>query len=144
MLAHDLLSSLDYPMITYIPLVASNFVISTVTEDVRGLGDIILCHYVIIDSYSQTILFLNFFTVCKHYITHGCKLGNSCKFLHCTPEELANKMATNDPPARNGPKSLNSHDSPRPKHEYDYPSPSRQRQDSTEKMDTSDNSSPRK
>lgn len=53
-------------------------------------------------------------------------------------------MATNDPPARNGPKSLNSHDSPRPKHEYDYPSPSRQRQDSTEKMDTLDNSSSKK
>ena len=91
-------------------------------------------------------IFKFFFAVCKHYITHGCKLGNSCKFLHCTPEELANKMATNDPPARNGPKpSFNSHDSPRLKQEFNYPSPSRHRQDSTEnKMDISENSSSRK
>ncbi len=34
--------------------------------------------------------------ICKHFITHGCKLGSRCRFLHCTPEELANKMATND------------------------------------------------
>lgn len=31
--------------------------------------------------------------ICKHYITHGCRLGSSCKFLHITPDELAIKMS---------------------------------------------------
>lgn len=31
--------------------------------------------------------------ICKHYITHGCRLGNACRFLHITPEELAVKMS---------------------------------------------------
>ena len=31
--------------------------------------------------------------ICKHFITHGCKLGSQCRFLHCTPEELASQMA---------------------------------------------------
>ena len=49
-------------------------------------------------------------------------------------------MANNDPGIRNSPRSGGgpvSHGSPRVTAEYDYPSPSRQRQDSTEKMDTS-------
>ena len=82
--------------------------------------------------------------ICKHYITHGCKLGSNCKFLHCTPEELANKMANhNDPSVRNGPVRSGggpgTHGPPRGTGEYDHPSPSRQRQDnnSTEEMDTS-------
>ena len=71
--------------------------------------------------------------ICKHFITHGCKLGSNCKFLHCTPEELANKMANNaDPVIRNGPRSGTG-----PAREFDYPSPSRQ----TERMDTSNASS---
>ena len=82
--------------------------------------------------------------ICKHYITHGCKLGSNCKFLHCTPEELANKMANHNEPAvvRNGPvrsgSGPGSHGPSRGSGEYDYPSPSR-RQDtnSTGEMDTS-------
>ncbi|KAL5483956.1 hypothetical protein EMCRGX_G020377 [Ephydatia muelleri] len=31
--------------------------------------------------------------ICKHFLTHGCKLGEKCRFLHCTPEELASQMA---------------------------------------------------
>ena len=31
--------------------------------------------------------------ICKHFLTHGCKLRDACRFLHCTPEELATKMA---------------------------------------------------
>lgn len=34
--------------------------------------------------------------ICKHFITHGCKLGSRCRFLHCTLEELANNMASNE------------------------------------------------
>ena len=34
--------------------------------------------------------------ICKHFLTHGCKLGAKCRFMHCSPEELANKMATNE------------------------------------------------
>ena len=82
--------------------------------------------------------------ICKHYITHGCKLGSNCKFLHCTPEELANKMANHNDPAvvRNGPVRSGggpgSHGPSRGSGEYDYPSPSR-RQDtnSTGEMNTS-------
>ena len=80
--------------------------------------------------------------ICKHYITHGCKLGSNCKFLHCTPEELANKMSVNDPAPRNGPRSSAGpapHGSSRGTGEYDYPSASRQHQDTnmTERTDTS-------
>jgi hypothetical protein len=31
--------------------------------------------------------------ICKHFITHGCRLGTACRFLHITPEELAVKMS---------------------------------------------------
>ena len=81
--------------------------------------------------------------ICKPYITHGCKLGSNCKFLYCTPEELANKMANhNDPPVINSPVRLGggpgSHGPPRGTGEYVHPSPSRhQDNNSTEEVDTS-------
>ena len=34
--------------------------------------------------------------ICKHFLTHGCRLGTKCRFLHCSAEDLANKMNVND------------------------------------------------
>ena len=35
-----------------------------------------------------------FSKICKHFVTHGCRLGTKCRFLHCTPSELAEKLST--------------------------------------------------
>ena len=34
--------------------------------------------------------------ICKHFLTHGCRLGAKCRFLHCSAEDLANKMNVTD------------------------------------------------
>ena len=48
-------------------------------------------------TYLQVVYLLSFFliitlvvmgNICKHFISHGCRLGNNCRFLHVTPEEL--------------------------------------------------------
>ena len=60
--------------------------------------------------------------ICKHFLTHGCKLGIRCKFLHCTPEELASKIAQDN----HAPQST--------------PPVSQGQQPAVESMDTSNNS----
>ncbi|XP_019852044.1 PREDICTED: serine/threonine-protein phosphatase 1 regulatory subunit 10-like [Amphimedon queenslandica] len=32
--------------------------------------------------------------ICKHFISHGCRLGSNCRFLHIGPEELKNSPET--------------------------------------------------
>ena len=41
-----------------------------------------------------------FSKICKHFVTHGCRLGTKCRFLHCTPSQLAEKLSTQQDPAQ--------------------------------------------
>ena len=65
--------------------------------------------------------------ICKHFITHGCKLGSQCRFLHCTPEELASQMAHEQQQGQGPPRRPNG----------GPPPPHHREPQSAEHMDTS-------
>lgn len=51
-----------------------------------------------------------FSKICKHFVTHGCRLGNKCRFLHCTPSELAEKLTVQKDSLSKPQQKVASHD----------------------------------